>query len=170
MVSYVLWGIGFPMAVVTLGVYFHRLTMHKLPPREVIITVFMPVGPLGQASFTIMNLGKMALDLFPEVRLQRTLAHPQVATDTELDRLYPPAGRWRLLHCRFWHSDHPLGIRSCLAGLCRCLCDSLQIPLQHGVVGIHLPNWCLCPGNAAIGSRASVCFLRHPWNCECKPR
>ncbi|KAF4543870.1 C4-dicarboxylate transporter malic acid transport protein [Lasiodiplodia theobromae] len=66
MVSYVLWGIGFPMAVVTLGVYFHRLTMHKLPPREVIITVFMPVGPLGQASFTIMNLGKMALDLFPE--------------------------------------------------------------------------------------------------------
>ncbi|KAL1626133.1 Plasma membrane sulfite pump involved in sulfite metabolism [Diplodia seriata] len=61
MVSYVLWGIGLPMAVVTLGIYFHRLTMHKLPPRDVIITVFMPVGPLGQASFTIMNLGKMAL-------------------------------------------------------------------------------------------------------------
>ncbi|KAH7048471.1 voltage-dependent anion channel [Macrophomina phaseolina] len=66
MVSYVLWGIGLPMAVVTLGIYFHRLTMHKLPPREVIITVFMPVGPLGQASFTIMNLGKMALELFPK--------------------------------------------------------------------------------------------------------
>lgn len=67
MVSYVLWGIGLPMAVVTLGIYFHRLTMHKLPPREAIITVFMPVGPLGQASYTIMNLGKMALELFPEV-------------------------------------------------------------------------------------------------------
>ncbi|KAF4307458.1 c4-dicarboxylate transporter malic acid transport protein [Botryosphaeria dothidea] len=66
MVSYVLWGIGLPMAVVTLGIYFHRLTMHKLPPREAIITVFMPVGPLGQASYTIMNLGKMALELFPE--------------------------------------------------------------------------------------------------------
>lgn len=40
--SYVLWGTGFPLAMVVLVVYFHRLTIHKLPPREVIVSVFLP--------------------------------------------------------------------------------------------------------------------------------
>ncbi|KAF2138781.1 uncharacterized protein K452DRAFT_233711 [Aplosporella prunicola CBS 121167] len=65
-VSYVLWGIGLPMALLTLVIYFHRLAMHKLPPREVIVSVFLPLGPLGQGGFSIMNLGKMALEVFPK--------------------------------------------------------------------------------------------------------
>ncbi|KAK8209561.1 voltage-dependent anion channel [Phyllosticta capitalensis] len=72
--SYVLWGIGFPMALLTLAIYFHRLAMHKLPPREMIITVFMPLGPIGQAAYTIMNLGKESLTLFPKTGSLHALA------------------------------------------------------------------------------------------------
>ena len=64
--SYILWGTGVPLAMVVLVMYFHRLTVHKLPPREVIVSVFLPLGPLGQGSFAIMQLGKVAKDVFPE--------------------------------------------------------------------------------------------------------
>jgi len=63
--SYILWGTGFPLAMVVLVMYFHRLTVHKLPPREVIVSVFLPLGPLGQGSFAIMQLGKVAKQVFP---------------------------------------------------------------------------------------------------------
>ena len=64
--SYVLWGTGFPLAMVLLVMYFHRLAIHNLPPQEVIVSVFLPLGPLGQGSFAIMQLGKVARDVFPK--------------------------------------------------------------------------------------------------------
>ncbi|KAL0259313.1 Plasma membrane sulfite pump involved in sulfite metabolism [Diplodia seriata] len=63
--SYVLWGTGVPLALVVLVIYFHRLTIHKLPAREVIVSVFLPLGPLGQGGFAIMQLGKVARAVFP---------------------------------------------------------------------------------------------------------
>jgi tellurite resistance protein TehA-like permease len=65
-VSYVLWGTGFPLAMAVLVIYFQRLTVHKLPPREVIVSVFLPLGPLGQGGFGVMQLGKAALQIFPK--------------------------------------------------------------------------------------------------------
>ncbi|KAF5005544.1 hypothetical protein FDECE_8037 [Fusarium decemcellulare] len=56
--SYILWGCGVPLAIFTMVMYFQRLTMHRLPPREVIVSVFLPLGPLGQGAFGIMQLGK----------------------------------------------------------------------------------------------------------------
>lgn len=64
-ISYILWGTGVPFAMVVLVIYFQRLTLHHLPPREVIVSVFLPLGPLGQGGFAIMELGKVAMDLFP---------------------------------------------------------------------------------------------------------
>lgn len=63
--SYILWGTGLPLAMTILVIYFQRLTVHKLPPREVIVSVFLPLGPLGQGGFAIMRLGKVALKIFP---------------------------------------------------------------------------------------------------------
>lgn len=65
--SYVLWGTGVPLAMVVLVMYFHRLTVHRLPPREVIVSVFLPLGPLGQGGFAIMQLGKVARLVLPEI-------------------------------------------------------------------------------------------------------
>lgn len=63
--SYILWGTGVPLAMAVLVIYFQRLTVHKLPPREVIVSVFLPLGPLGQGGFAIMQLGKVCMRVFP---------------------------------------------------------------------------------------------------------
>lgn len=65
-ISYILWGTGVPLAMMVLVMYFHRLTIHKIPPREVIVSVFLPLGPLGQGSFGLMQLGKEAMTVFPD--------------------------------------------------------------------------------------------------------
>ena len=64
-ISYILWGTGFPLAMVVLVMYFHRLTIHHLPPREVIVSVFLPLGPIGQGTFALEQLGKVAIKVFP---------------------------------------------------------------------------------------------------------
>ncbi|OAQ63154.1 C4-dicarboxylate transporter/malic acid transport protein [Pochonia chlamydosporia 170] len=64
--SYVLWGIGECLSACVLALYFHRLTIHSLPPKEVIVSVFLPVGPLGQGGFGIQQLGKVAVQLLPQ--------------------------------------------------------------------------------------------------------
>lgn len=50
LISYVLWGIGVSMAMMILVIYFHRLLIHKLPPRELIVSVFLPIGKFGAFS------------------------------------------------------------------------------------------------------------------------
>ncbi|POR38807.1 Sulfite efflux pump SSU1 [Tolypocladium paradoxum] len=69
--SYILWGIGETLSGCVLALYFHRLTIHSLPPRDVIVSVFLPVGPLGQGGFGIQQLGKVALTLLPETAIFR---------------------------------------------------------------------------------------------------
>jgi tellurite resistance protein TehA-like permease len=63
--SYVLWGTGVPLAFVVMVIYFHRLAIHNLPPHEVIVSVFLPLGPMGQGGYGIIQLGKMAMKIFP---------------------------------------------------------------------------------------------------------
>jgi tellurite resistance protein TehA-like permease len=76
-VSYVLWGTGVPLAMSVLVIYFQRLTIHHLPPREVIVSVFLPLGPLGQGGFAIQELGKVAFTIFP---ITNTLSFPSNTT------------------------------------------------------------------------------------------
>lgn len=70
--SYILWGTGVPLAVTVLVIYFQRLTIHNIPPREVIVSVFLPLGPFGQGGFAIMELGKVAMDIFPKTGTLQT--------------------------------------------------------------------------------------------------
>jgi len=65
--SYVLWGMGVSLALFTLVIYFQRLTLHRLPPREVIVSVFLPLGPLGQGGFAVLQMGKVALEILPSM-------------------------------------------------------------------------------------------------------
>jgi tellurite resistance protein TehA-like permease len=51
MVSYALWGMGLPLAILVLGIYLERLMLHKLPPKAVVASVCLPLGPLGQGGF-----------------------------------------------------------------------------------------------------------------------
>lgn len=65
-VSYILWGIGESFSALILAIYFQRLHIHHLPPREAIVSVFLPVGPLGQGGFAIQQLGRVAMAILPQ--------------------------------------------------------------------------------------------------------
>lgn len=62
---YVMWGMSVPMALSVLVMYYQRLALHKMPPREVIVSAFLPLGPLGYGGFTVLELGRVAKDIFP---------------------------------------------------------------------------------------------------------
>lgn len=65
-VSYVLWGMSTPMAMMILVIYYQRLAVHKLPSRESIVSCFLPLGPLGFGGFSILYLGKVVRHLLDE--------------------------------------------------------------------------------------------------------
>ena len=73
--SYVLWGTGVPLAMVVLVIYFLRLTTSNLPPKAVMVSTFLPLGPLGQGGFGIMQLGKVALEVFPKTHTIPAASH-----------------------------------------------------------------------------------------------
>lgn len=67
--SYVMWGMATPFAMAVLVMYYQRLALHKLPPREIIVSSFLPLGPLGMGGYTIFYAGKVARELLPQVEL-----------------------------------------------------------------------------------------------------
>lgn len=74
--SYVLWGTGVPLAMCVLVIYFLRLTMYSHPPRAAVVSTFLPLGPLGQGGFGIMQLGKVAMQVFPQTQTIPAAIHP----------------------------------------------------------------------------------------------
>ncbi|OAX84410.1 tubulin gamma chain [Emergomyces africanus] len=63
--SYILWGLGMLFSMIILAVYFQRLAIHKLPPKSVIVSTCIPLGPMGQGGFVILRLGAAARKFFP---------------------------------------------------------------------------------------------------------
>jgi len=72
--SYVLWGMGVPLALVVMVMYFHRLAIHNLPSQEVIVSVFLPLGPMGQGGYAALKLGIQASKTFPETNTLHPMA------------------------------------------------------------------------------------------------
>jgi tellurite resistance protein TehA-like permease len=51
-ISYVFWGIGTPLSWIILTLYFLRMTVHHPLEREVIVSLLLPIGPLGLSGFS----------------------------------------------------------------------------------------------------------------------
>ncbi|KAI4731030.1 sulfite efflux pump SSU1 [Aureobasidium sp. EXF-10728] len=66
---YCCWAIGFFVGLMILCIYFYRLLLFKLPSQEVVVSVFLSLGPLGQGSFGILQCGKAARMIFPKLTL-----------------------------------------------------------------------------------------------------
>jgi hypothetical protein len=58
-------GIGMLLSFIVMALYFHRLTVYSLPNAEVIVSAFLPLGPLGQGAFGIMQLAAVARTVLP---------------------------------------------------------------------------------------------------------
>ncbi|KAI8877885.1 hypothetical protein K501DRAFT_197146 [Backusella circina FSU 941] len=63
-ISYILMGMGILLALSIIVIYFYRLAIHKLPPKEIIISSFLPLGPLGQGAYGMIQLGSAGQRLF----------------------------------------------------------------------------------------------------------
>ncbi|EHK18278.1 uncharacterized protein TRIVIDRAFT_158830 [Trichoderma virens Gv29-8] len=64
--SYFLWGTAMPLSLTCMVIFYQRLSMHNLPPPEAIVSMFLPVAPLGQGGYAIMQLGKVSAEIFPK--------------------------------------------------------------------------------------------------------
>ncbi|KAF8320764.1 hypothetical protein DL93DRAFT_2052461 [Clavulina sp. PMI_390] len=58
-VSYMMWGVGVPCAFFLMPLYYARLAIYKLPPKTVIVSVFLPVGPCGQGAFGLLQMASV---------------------------------------------------------------------------------------------------------------
>ncbi|KAL1735596.1 voltage-dependent anion channel [Schizophyllum commune] len=63
--SAVLVTIGITLALMMLTIYLLRLIVHGLPPTATIISVFLPLGPTGQAGFSIILIGQCFRQFLP---------------------------------------------------------------------------------------------------------
>lgn len=64
--SYVMWGMAVPLSMSVLVIYYQRLALHKLPGREVVVSSFLPLGPLGMGGYAVMRLGAVSHRIFPK--------------------------------------------------------------------------------------------------------
>ncbi|EDU40902.1 TehA Tellurite resistance protein [Pyrenophora tritici-repentis] len=76
--SYIMWGTATPLAMTVLVMYYTRLALHKLPPREIVVSSFLPLGPLGMGGYSITHLGLVGRQVFPKTQF---LASIPVAGD-----------------------------------------------------------------------------------------
>jgi tellurite resistance protein TehA-like permease len=54
-ISYIFWGIGTPLSWIILTMYFLRMTVHEPLQREVIVSLLLPIGPLGLSGFSYVG-------------------------------------------------------------------------------------------------------------------
>jgi C4-dicarboxylate transporter/malic acid transport protein len=62
--AYVLWGFGVMLASMILIIYLQRLIFHHLPPKQLIVSIWLPIGYLGQGIFAIVKLGSLCDSIF----------------------------------------------------------------------------------------------------------
>ena len=65
-VSFMLWSLSISMAFMVMTLYMWRLIIHKIPPTNLIMTSFLPVGFLGQSSYSIYLFGNNLNKFIPE--------------------------------------------------------------------------------------------------------
>nr|WP_226834067.1 hypothetical protein [Acidithiobacillus ferrooxidans] len=59
-VSYILWAISVLLSMGILAILLLRLTLHKLPHRDMAVSAWLPLGPLGTGAMAMITLGLAA--------------------------------------------------------------------------------------------------------------
>ncbi|MGC9185110.1 MAG: TDT family transporter [Thiomonas sp.] len=62
--GYALWGMSVPIALGILTVLYLRLALHKLPPKELGVSTWLSLGPIGTGAFALLTLGAAAPQAF----------------------------------------------------------------------------------------------------------
>nr|WP_224011077.1 TDT family transporter [Paraburkholderia tropica] len=75
--GYVLWAISVPLAFSILTIVLLRLIVHKLPHRELGVTSWLTLGPIGTGALGLLTLGDAAVKAFAGTALQPVAAVAQ---------------------------------------------------------------------------------------------
>lgn len=62
--SYVLWALSVPLALTIVVILFLRLVLHKLPHRDMAVSSWLVLGPLGTGALGLLLLGVAAPSAF----------------------------------------------------------------------------------------------------------
>lgn len=65
MASLVLVSMGVGLAMMILTMYLLRLIVYGVPPNAGVLSVFMPLGPMGQGGYSILLLGQGFSEVLP---------------------------------------------------------------------------------------------------------
>jgi tellurite resistance protein TehA-like permease len=57
--------IGLALAFMILTTYFNRLILHGFPQGSSIVSSFIPMGPFGQAGFSVLMIGRFMKEALP---------------------------------------------------------------------------------------------------------
>ena len=69
-IGYVLWALSVPLAFSILTIVVFRLLIHKLPHRELGVTSWLTLGPIGTGALGLITLGEGAARAFHGTALQ----------------------------------------------------------------------------------------------------
>ncbi len=67
---YLLWAFSVPLALGILVILFLRLVLHKLPKRDMAVSSWLALGPLGTGALSLLVLGHDAAAVFGTIGLQ----------------------------------------------------------------------------------------------------
>ncbi len=108
--SYALWGMGMGLCLLIIALYINRLMVYKLPSSEVIVSAFLPLSPLGQGAYTIVQLARAGQRVFPAVSFVSDSTSARVVFDISvvLGLII-----WGLAIWWVMHGVLAVGLRSC---------------------------------------------------------
>lgn len=64
MIGYALWALSVPLAFGILAILFLRLALHKLPHRDMAVSTWLALGPIGTGSTALILLGNASIRAF----------------------------------------------------------------------------------------------------------
>jgi C4-dicarboxylate transporter/malic acid transport protein len=149
LVSYGLWAIGFGLCLLILAIYVHRLAVHRLPSREVIITAFLPLGFFGQGALGLVQMGQSGRRVFPEVGF---LGVPLVGEITFTFCTISGVMMWGLSLWWAVHAFSSIGIRIWETGL---------VKYSIGFWGFIFPLGSFTAATIALGKVIPSAFLNY---------
>lgn len=62
--------IGVIVSMMILTIYLHRLVVYGLPKGVTVFSVFLPLGPMGQAGYAFLLLGQLCNDILTKQKAQ----------------------------------------------------------------------------------------------------
>jgi len=62
--SYILWSLSVPLAMSILVILFFRLAVHGLPPKDMAVSIWITLGPIGTGALAMFLLGQASSGIF----------------------------------------------------------------------------------------------------------